>query len=578
MAPRVAVPLRVLGGGAVDVEDAVPRADAVVGDVGRLALGEALGEVPGEAVVERRLGHARVGRGRRAAPQERQFLVEERRHLVGERERSGGELRPVAARRDERVLRVRIRLRAEQRIELAHARLREHELLGHVDVVAAGGDQQRFRAVEDRLVELQQADLGEVVVVERHVALVGGADLLEHRQAEVAPVVVEVLHALREGRERIEDALQPAFRELLVGPRAPEVVVARPFGMRLGEEVPRGRPLERAVAERVVGVDVVLQVRAGEAELQRDEAGREAPVLPRGGPILRHRAVGVRRRVAPLELELLRLGAERRAVEQRQLLGELVQRVAQHRDAVREEFGHDLDHVHLHGQAFRHLRRVGVVVLDERDVADARAVRHERVVVARQVGVGGGVFLGIPGEVALHEADFHGRVGLRGGVPLLAEVFVHPQLRVALLGVFQALVPHFLDLVRGLGPGRVGGAGDFVGGRLAGVDRQDRAELAELVFADLEAVGRERRRVILDLVQPVGVDGRAREGERQVLAAVLGLDGHAEVRPRGRIHFLDGERIGGGVPGGDLRRLLHGVELAQRLDRRAFVVRQDVEL
>ena len=574
VAPGVAVALRILGGGAVDVEDAVAGADSVVGDVGRLALGEALGEVPGEAVVERRLGHAREGRRGRAAAQERQLLVEERGDLVGEGEGAGGERLPVVARRDERVLRVRIRLRAEERVELAHARLRQQELLGHVDVVAAGRDEQRLGAVEDGLVELQQPDLGEVVVVERDVALIGAADLLEHREPDVARVVVEVLHALGEGRERVEDALEPPFGELLVGPRAPELLVARPLRMRRREEVPRVGSLERAVAERVVGVDVVLEVRAVLAELQRDESGVERPVLPEGGALGGYRAVGVGGRVAPLELVFVRGGAERRAVEQRQLLGELVERVAQHRDAVRVEFGHDLDDVHPDGQPLGDLRRVGVVVLDERDVADAGAVRDERVVVARQVGVGGGMLLGLPLEVALHEADRHGRRVGRHVVPLQAEVFVEPQFRVAVLGVFEAPVLHILDLAGFLGPGREGGAGD--GGLLAGEDCEERAEFAELELAHGEAVRREDVVVAGDLFHPVGVGRTAREGERHLLLPIGG-DRIAGVRAGGRLHFRHGERVGGGVPGGDLRGLLHRVEDAQRLDRGALGGREHVE-
>ena len=503
VAPGVAVALRILHRRAVDIEYAVACADAVVGDVRRLALGDALREVPGEAVVERRLGHARELRCRRAAAEERQLLVKERGNLVREREGSGRELLSVRSGGDERVLRVRISLRAEQRVELAHARLREHELLRHVDVVAARRDEERLRAVEDGLVEFQKTHFGEVVVVERDVALVWTADLLEHREPDVARVVVEVLHALRERRERVEDALQPSFCELFVGPPAPELLVARPLRMRRRKKLPRRGSLERTVAERVVGVNVVLEVRAVLAQLHRDESRFKGLVLPVLRPLLRHVAVRQGRRVAPLELVVVRGGAERRAVEERQLFGKLVQRVAQHRDAVRIKLGHDFDDVHLHGKSLGDLRRVGVVVFDERHVSRAHAVRHERVVVARQVGVGRKMLLGLPGEDALDERDDAGGLIGRDVVPFLAEVGVEPRLFVARLGVLETVAldffgAHLLEL-----PRREGGVRhlDF----LAAYDPEERADVGKRHGFDDEALVDDGGGVVLHLVRPVVV-------------------------------------------------------------------------
>ena len=194
--------------------------------------------------------------------------------------------------------------------------------------------------------------------------------------------------------------------------------------------------------------------------------------------------------------------------------------------------------------------------------------------VAGQVGVGGGALLGLPVEAALYEGDRHGRLVGRDVVPLQAEVFVEPQFLVAALGVFEARVLHFHDPAVVLVPCREGGAGDV--GLLAGEDREERAEIAELEFAHGETVRRKHGIVVRDLVQPVGVGRPAREGERHLLLAV-GRDRDPEVRPGGRLHFRHGERVGGGVPGGDLHRLLHRVEDAQRLDRRALGVREHVE-
>ena len=220
-------------------------------------------------------------------------------------------------------------------------------------------------------------------------------------------------------------------------------------------------------------------------------------------PLLRHVAVRQGRRVAPLELVVVRGGAERRAVEERQLLGKLVQRVAQHRDAVRIKLGHDFDDVHLHGKSLGDLRRVGVVVFDERHVSRAHAVRDERVVVARQVGVGRKVLLGLPGEGTLNKDDGPGGLVRDDVVPFLAEVGVEPRLLVARLGVLETVAlylfgPHLLEF-----PGREGGVLHL--DLLAADDPEERADVGERQGLDDEALVDDGGVVVLHLVRPVVV-------------------------------------------------------------------------
>ena len=83
-----------------------------------------------------------------------------------------------------------------------------------------------------------------------------------------------------------------------------------------GEEVPGGGVADGAVAEGVVGVDVVLEVGAVEAELDGDEAGVHGLVLPGVGTLAWDGAVGGGGGVAPLELVLVGGGAEGGAVEE----------------------------------------------------------------------------------------------------------------------------------------------------------------------------------------------------------------------------------------------------------------------
>ena len=539
--PGIAVALRILRGGTVDVHHAIPRADAVVVDVGGLALGHALREVPQEAVEVGRGRELRELRRRRAATEERQLLVEERRHLVREAEDG---------------------LRAEERVELAHAGRCEDELLREVDILAARRDEDGLRLVEDRLVELKEADLGEVVVVERDVPLVGTADLLEHREGDVARIRVEVLHALREGRHGIEDALHPALGELLIRPAGPAGADRR------GGE----RPLLGAVAHRVVGVHVVLHGRIF-AKLNRGEAGLDGGcglVRPRGGVLVgRERSVGVGRRVLPLELVVVRGIAERRAVEERQALGELVERIGEDGDPVEVQLGFDADDVHRDGKTWVHDRLVGVVVLDERYPTRAEAVGYERVVVLRLVFDRRQDILRLPLEVSIHVVGFNPCDVGAGDVVVFAQFIPVAENRGEAGQVVVALGrPLLAGLVQALP--LVGRDHGLRNRRRGGVhvERPVRAR-----DGTVHAVRRHHRHgVRLDEIEPHVA--RLLRGE-DVVEVALALD--RERLCRMALGGGDGrrrQRVDGGVP----LRLLRGRRGADRLQRLAFRVGENVEL
>ena len=99
----------------------------------------------------------------------------------------------------------------------------------------------------------------------------------------------------------------------------------------------------------------------------------------------RHRAVGVGTRLAPFEIEAVRLAAERLGVQHRQLLREEVDFILAGDDAPLVILGHDFENVHVDRVASRHAHRdIGRIVFDQRDVIRA-AHRRQRIMVDRRV-------------------------------------------------------------------------------------------------------------------------------------------------------------------------------------------------
>ena len=327
MPPRVAVALRVLERRVVRVDRRVHvvGADAVVVRVGDLARGDAAREVPDEAVVERRGRDGRVVHAC-AAAEERQLLVEEGLHLVVEAEEPRRRVAVVDVRRDRRravagaepdrrVERVGVRLVAEQDVEVGKPLRREEELLVRVGVVEPERERHRLCLVEERLVELDEADVRKVVLAERDVPRPRRARLADHRDRCLGRIGVEVLHPLRERRNVVDAALYPALGERGAAPAAPPVA----------HHGARGRTGLSAVAHHVVGVHEVRERVALSADR---EAGEPAPVVAVEHVLVDvlvvagHRPVFVGDGLLPLELVVIGLARERLGVEDRQLLRE----------------------------------------------------------------------------------------------------------------------------------------------------------------------------------------------------------------------------------------------------------------
>ncbi len=187
--------------------------------------------------------------------------------------------------------------------------------------------------------------------------------------------------------------------------------------------------------------------------------------------------------------------------------------------------------MHLYGQAVGYLRRVWIIVFDERYIPDAHAVGDERIVVAREIRVRGRVFLRFPRERAFHKGDRPR--GLVGDyiIPLHVKVGIEPKFLIALLGggeaaLFYLLCAQFIEL-----PLRESEA--LVFRRLAAYDLQRRAEVAEGNLFNREAIFHLRRGIPLHLVSPSIVELLRGEREHHFLAA-LGRDAITEIGARRR--------------------------------------------
>ena len=243
MAPGVAVALRVhaLGVLGIDVSGGVggDAVDAVVAGVGDFAAVDAVGVVPDEAVVYGGDGDGRLG-AVVAPAQEGEFLFQQARDLVLEAEERGVE-RGVAVvpaifagagvDADGRVLRVGVGFVAEDHVELVEARGGEEEGVVGVGVGEAGVEGEREGAVEDGLVDLDEAGFVDGVFVEGDGAFVGRAGLLDDGLAEAGGVRRHVVVALVVRVDGGHDALDPAGRErgdpgAPVGGGGPEAVGA----------------------------------------------------------------------------------------------------------------------------------------------------------------------------------------------------------------------------------------------------------------------------------------------------------------------------------------------------------------
>ena len=246
VAPGVAVAHGVQAGGIGFVDEAVVGhvMDVVDGVVGGLAVGL---EVVPEQAIEAGVGLEEVG-----AAQEGQLLVERSGHLVLEGEEGAGRVVVHVGRlRHNPGLGVGPRLVAEQAVEAGQAGGSQQQgLVG--SGVGAGALSKVLGSLEDGLVELNEADVLQVVLVsiEGHRADVRATRLLEH--AGVGGRGLAIKGGRKAGLVRVdlvEDALDPAHNELrdvtaaAVGLELRRVGRARPLVRHPGMLVGRSRPI-----------------------------------------------------------------------------------------------------------------------------------------------------------------------------------------------------------------------------------------------------------------------------------------------------------------------------------------------
>ena len=188
---------------------------------------------------------------------------------------------------------------------------------------------------------MNESHAGQVILVERHVALVGRACLLDHADRGLRRIVIEVLHPLGKRRDVVEHALDPALGQGGSDPCAPPVA-GNLIGQRVGS---------RAVAQDVEIVHHVLEgvplFADGEARQARLIAIEVVSVLIIAG----RRTISIRLRALPFELELGCVTCERFRVEDVELLAQQVVGVLEGQDGARVEIRGKANDVHDDGVA-----------------------------------------------------------------------------------------------------------------------------------------------------------------------------------------------------------------------------------
>ena len=196
--------------------------DVVIGGVEHLAAVDAAGVVPPQAVV----GGGDAGAGIDeiiAALEQGEFLVERAGHLALEGETAGVHLggRAGVVDGDRRVGGVRVGLVAEDGVEIVQIPGGEDERgVGRVEV-DAGADGEALAAVEHGFINFNQADLVDIVEIQRNIALPAFSGLGEQGDIGVDRVAGQITHALVEGVDLGKHALDPTFHQDRRGPAGP---------------------------------------------------------------------------------------------------------------------------------------------------------------------------------------------------------------------------------------------------------------------------------------------------------------------------------------------------------------------
>ena len=228
VAVSVAVALGEHVDGVVGIEGAVGGGaaglflDVVVGGVDGFAGVDAVNVVPVEAVVGGGGGDAGAEEIV-AATQEGEFFLDEGRDLALEGETGAVDLADgeSAVDGDGGVVGVVGGLVAEDLVKVGEVAGGEEEGIVGGGIVVTGVDTEFFGAVEHGFVNLDEAEIVNVVQIQGDVALPAAAGLGEDADIGADGVVEEVVVALVEGVDAVEDAFDPALDQGGLHPTAP---------------------------------------------------------------------------------------------------------------------------------------------------------------------------------------------------------------------------------------------------------------------------------------------------------------------------------------------------------------------
>ena len=222
------MPLRKHPLGVRSVDDAVGRgatgffADVVIYLVDGGSGDDATRVIPIQPVVGWRDGDARAEEIV-ATTQKREFFLEHSGDLTFERKMRRAHITGGIAvvDGDGGIDGVGVGLVAVEGVEIGEITGDEEEGVVGARVVVTGIDRHIFGAVEDGLVDFDEAKIIDVFEREGDVALPALAGLGEHTHVGVDGVVIEIATALFEGVDGVEDALDPAGDELGWHPAGP---------------------------------------------------------------------------------------------------------------------------------------------------------------------------------------------------------------------------------------------------------------------------------------------------------------------------------------------------------------------
>ncbi len=449
MPPGIAVSLRIQRGGVLAVHHpiliALEIGDAVVQDVGQLAVRDVGGEVPRQPVVDRELAGGWIERhGTIASAQEGKLLIQQSGHDALERKdrrRLARQDGIVVAQGQARVQGIGVGFVAEHHVKVVEPAGGEHERQANPQLrphrIERAVNAQPPGLFQHGLINGNQSIFVQRIQVHRDIPGVGLARLLDHAQIEVERVVHVVADALVKRVDGFEHPLDPALAQHRLRPTAP---VGGDHGADPG--------VQRAVAAAHVGV--AQAEFAGRPEQRGVAAGLRIDQL-QPTRIIGRRQAALRRGILPLKRPLVGPPGEIADMPQGHVF---IERIGGLNDvnAPAEQVGGDADDLHVNRIARVHHVEVGAVIEEEGDIAGAQARRAKRHAVERLVFVGHGHALGgqrVNG-VGPTQINAHHPLGILGHRDQVRGQQVEPQVMVVGILDKQALE---LQALRGIGGG-----------------------------------------------------------------------------------------------------------------------------